>query len=608
MLALVLSLQLASPCLAQDASFLMLGNSYTQQNDLQLLLAQALQDVVPSWEQVEGQRQTQGGATLADHAAQADGSMGETRWRELLVTGKEAGSWDFVALQDQSQIPGFPEHNPYWVASRDGAVILDGLVADGDGDIVFLLTWGRRDGDSSNPELYPDFGTMQERLLEGYLAYAAAVSSEKRQAWIIPAGLAFAAVHDDLLAKGQDPTEEGTLFFGLYAADGSHPSPTGSYLAALTGAVALTGRSAMSASIPEGIDEQGAASLQAAAEQAVFDDPFGQIPYPWAWDYADWTQPDDVEAAGFVISDPALRPLVRVEEEVHIEGDLLLGALHGGALQGAGRLLLRKGAEVQVDGALQLGHDGEGELVVEGGSISAAQLQLGNTAGSLGSLVLSAGSVSVGAAAQGNGTAQLLLQGGDLSLESGELAGLEHSAGSLQITGALRLGSDYALQESASLLLAPQPEGEVPLTVEGAAILQGTLTLDLQQVDGQDGRADLVAAATIVAEQLSCALEQGYALELEKRQEGQALVLVRSGDSGGADSGADSPPADSRPADSAGEGQDGTPDEGCACGHGGPFGAAWAWLGALLLGTARRGRAPTISPSSPNSGSPGSER
>ena len=116
--ALLLGL-LCAPAFPQDVRVLMIGNSYTQANDLHLGVEAALEVGVPVWEDVLVKALTQGGATLADHAARADGSEGDTAWRQELVTGEDAGTWTWVILQDQSQIPGFPQSQAEWQASRD---------------------------------------------------------------------------------------------------------------------------------------------------------------------------------------------------------------------------------------------------------------------------------------------------------------------------------------------------------------------------------------------------------------------------------------------------------------------------------------------------------
>jgi hypothetical protein len=342
--------------LAEDARILMLGNSYTQQGDMQVHVAAALEGAVPSWTDVYTERLTAGGLTLADHAARADGSEGETAWSEALVTGPDAGSWDIVVLQDQSQVPGFPQTEPMWQDSRDGAVILDGLIADGGGETLFLMTWGRRDGDASNPTLYPDFSTMQERLMDGYLAYADACSSGERQAWIAPAGLAFQQVHDGIVAAGEDPTADGSLFHKLYSGDGSHPDVAGSYLAGLAVAVGITGRSVVGIDHPPEIDGETAAALQQAAVDAA--QPFGDVPYRWAFEWADYESPEDVYTGGVVISSLVTRPVVRLTEAGEAPDGLTVGATHDGGLVGAGELRVA-GGSLAVGGLLAVADSGE---------------------------------------------------------------------------------------------------------------------------------------------------------------------------------------------------------------------------------------------------------
>ena len=71
---------------------------------------------------------------------------------------------DYVILQDQSQVPGFPTSSSYWQDSMEGARIIDDLVDDNGGDTFFLMTWGYRNGDESNSWRYPDYGIMQQYL------------------------------------------------------------------------------------------------------------------------------------------------------------------------------------------------------------------------------------------------------------------------------------------------------------------------------------------------------------------------------------------------------------------------------------------------------------
>ncbi len=379
LVALLLALPLGAA--AEEPRLLMVGNSYTASNDLPALVAAALRDTVPAYGAVAAQGHSPGGATLADHAAQADGTAGDTALRQLMVTGPDAGSWDWVFLQDQSQVPGLPPAEPAWQASLAGAVTLDGLAVQGGAATAFLLTWGRRDGDSQNPALYPDFATMQQRLLDGYQAYAAAASADGTTAWIAPAGLAFARVHDDLVAAGQDPTAEGTLFHALYGGDGSHPALPGSYLAALTVAAALSGWPVDGAGAPPGLDESTAAALQGAVDALVWGDPFGPVAYRWAFAWDAWSSPGGEPSAGTVIVDPVTLPTVRVATPTTVADAVIVGADHG-PLQGAGRLWLEEPLTIEdtlvvaSTGHLELHPDEAAELLLDAG---AAVLLAGRT-------------------------------------------------------------------------------------------------------------------------------------------------------------------------------------------------------------------------------------
>jgi hypothetical protein len=181
-----------------------------------------------------------GGYRLTQHAMDADADG--TPLAMWLRTGPlEARSFDVVILQEQSQIGGFPEGQPDRIASLEGASRLASLATDNGSSVVLYVTWGRERGDDTNPELFPDFSAMQDRLDAGYRAMAARLRDEGARVRLAPVGPAFRVVHDELVARGADPTAEGSDFDVLYAADGSHPSERGAYLIALVLASSLTG-------------------------------------------------------------------------------------------------------------------------------------------------------------------------------------------------------------------------------------------------------------------------------------------------------------------------------------------------------------------------------
>lgn len=280
MIALMLS---ASTSLAADV--VLVGNSYTAG------LPAALNGVFDAASQrVTTTRLASGGLTLADHAARA--ADPSTPWHTALVA--EAADREWVVLQDQSQVPGFPATEPMWQASRDGAVALDQLVRDANAETLFFLTWGRRAGDPMNDWMYPDFATMQERLTSGYQAYAAATATADRPVWIAPVGPAFAVIHDRVASDGLTPTDAGNDFHGLYSGDGSHPSPTGTLLTAYVFFASITGESPVGLEAPAGIDAELADRLQSAAASVVFD-PADEFDFPWE---AEEDTPDDDDGAG----------------------------------------------------------------------------------------------------------------------------------------------------------------------------------------------------------------------------------------------------------------------------------------------------------------------
>ncbi len=329
-------------------AILMLGNSYTAFNDLGSVVEGDLQD---TWPEAQVTALTQGGQTLAGHLENAEDES--SPWNTELTSG----TYDWLVLQDQSQIPGFPKQQAEWQASRDGAAALDAMAAENGANTLLFLTWGRRDGDSQNADRFPDFPTMQEHLTDGYLAYAEAC---EREVWIAPAGPAFAVIHDDIVDAGGDPTEDGSLFHLLYSGDGSHPSGVGSELVGYVFYAALSGRS------PVGLpsDDPNADALQDAAHRALFDDPFSELNFPFAYEWGEL----DTLGGGEV------RPWVRIAgdevEDVALDDAVLWveGSLTG-TVQGTGDLV--------VAGSITtLGHDAivlDGDVTLSGNLVADAE-------------------------------------------------------------------------------------------------------------------------------------------------------------------------------------------------------------------------------------------
>ncbi|HJM86593.1 MAG TPA: hypothetical protein QF433_00095, partial [Candidatus Thalassarchaeaceae archaeon] len=211
---------------------------------------------------------------MSDHATRVQ-TAGH-QWNTTLRNG----NWNWVILQDQSQVPSFPTSNQYWQESKDGSIVLDQMISDNGAQTVFLMTWGRRDGDSQNQWRNPDFLTMQANLETGYMLYSENTSTPSRQSWIAPTGLAFKHIYNDVLASGATPEDSGNDFYNLFSSDGSHPSIYGSYLATCVIFSTITGVSSVGNSWPSSISSSKALYLQEVASSTVFNETQNLV-YPW---------------------------------------------------------------------------------------------------------------------------------------------------------------------------------------------------------------------------------------------------------------------------------------------------------------------------------------
>jgi len=230
--------------LAQTTQVLFIGNSYTAVNNLPELtrqLALSLGDtlVVNS--------STPGGYTFQGHTA-------NTATQNLIAQG----GWDYVVLQEQSQLPSFP---PGQVASDCypyATALVDNIRTHSPcAESVFYMTWGRENGDAQNCASWPPVCTyagMQERLRISYLQMAQDNSAE-----CAPAGVAWKRVRDEYPA------------IDLYSPDGSHPSVAGSYLVACTMFSTFFRTSTVGATFTSSLDPVTAATLQQVASSVVLD-------------------------------------------------------------------------------------------------------------------------------------------------------------------------------------------------------------------------------------------------------------------------------------------------------------------------------------------------
>jgi hypothetical protein len=185
---------------------LFIGNSYTYYNNLPAMLVKMAQ--VGGMGIVETGMVAPGGWRLEDNWEKGDA-------HRVLREGR----WDFVVLQDQSllgtnyYLDGRPRVGPDEVF-RPFALNWAVAVQDVGAVPVFYLTWARKAA--------PEDQTA--------LNYAYFRTAKETGAKVAPVGIAWAEVRE------KHPEIE------LFIADGSHPSPAGSYLAACTIYATIFGR------------------------------------------------------------------------------------------------------------------------------------------------------------------------------------------------------------------------------------------------------------------------------------------------------------------------------------------------------------------------------
>lgn len=186
-------------------SVLFIGNSYTYYNNL----PQMLTDLARSaGDTMTFDSNTPGGYTFQGHSTNATS-----------LAKISAGNWDFVVLQEQSQLPSFPDFQvqssvfPY-------ARLLDSLinVNNSCAETVFYMTWGRKFGDASNCANFAPLCTYEGMDSILYLRYM--MMADSNEALVSPVGAVWRSLRQNY------PLIE------LYQTDNSHPSLAGSYAAA----------------------------------------------------------------------------------------------------------------------------------------------------------------------------------------------------------------------------------------------------------------------------------------------------------------------------------------------------------------------------------------
>ena len=220
-----------------------LGNSYTYVNDLPSLI-----DSIANHDgnDLIKDQNTPGGYTLEGH------STNTTSLSKI-----SSDEWDYVVLQEQSQLPSFPYSQVITSVYPFATILSDSIRSANKCAIpLFYNTWGRRDGDSQWDSINT-FVKMNNRL---YFAYDKMAQDNRGK--LSPIGIGFRHIYED----ASSPIAHSSLYSG----DGSHPSLFGSYLAAcIFYNVIYEATPIGNTFIPTGINQNEATYLQNVAFHVV---------------------------------------------------------------------------------------------------------------------------------------------------------------------------------------------------------------------------------------------------------------------------------------------------------------------------------------------------
>ncbi len=158
--------------------------------------------------------------------------------------------WDFVVLQEQVLRASRPYESEQFY---DAVANLSEPIKESGAQVVLYMIWGFRDGDPLNPQINPDYETMQQRLVEAYTEAARQVD-----AIIAPVGLAWQRVRRNKPDLGRQ----------LYHSDGKHPSNKGAFLTACVFYATLFDADPTELAFNGGLSAEEAAYLKLKAKEA----------------------------------------------------------------------------------------------------------------------------------------------------------------------------------------------------------------------------------------------------------------------------------------------------------------------------------------------------
>jgi hypothetical protein len=222
---------------ASPTRILFIGNSYTYVNNLPRMFANLSKS---GGHRVEVEMEAEGGWTLEDHIGSAE-----------TMKALESSEWDYVVLQEQSQIPASKIFRETGMAPA--ARVLVAQIREVGAEPVFFLTPAHLDG---WPAEGMDYATMQANINTSYWSLA-----RELNVLVAPAGVIWQSAHR------QNPG------LTLWQTDNSHPDKQGTYLTACVFYATLFHESPVGLKYRGGLSKEIVKSLQTIASQTILNTP-----------------------------------------------------------------------------------------------------------------------------------------------------------------------------------------------------------------------------------------------------------------------------------------------------------------------------------------------
>jgi hypothetical protein len=215
---------------------LFIGNSFT--NQIQSVLNSLI-------------RATPYSESTVEYVAPDGWTLQQHQYSGNTMSKIRSSNWDFVVLQEQSFRATLPDERAQFY---NAVANLSESIKESGAQVVLYMTWGWRYGDTYNPQISPDYETMQQILIEAYTEAARQVD-----AIIAPVGVAWQRVRRKNPDLGQQ----------LYKSDGYHPSNKGAFLTACVLYATLFDADPTKLAFNGGLSAQEAAYLRRKAKEAV---------------------------------------------------------------------------------------------------------------------------------------------------------------------------------------------------------------------------------------------------------------------------------------------------------------------------------------------------